>query len=130
MEVIVSSPRQKELTADYIRVLEEHLQELKNGKVDRAKEIRDFAAMLYVHPVHLSNTIKETTGRSTCDWYEDGLLRVSKELLLETSLSIGDIAIRLTYDPSNFTKFFKAFTGITPKVFRQMQLKESEAVTI
>jgi AraC family transcriptional regulator of adaptative response / methylphosphotriester-DNA alkyltransferase methyltransferase len=41
--------------------------------------------------------------------------------LLTTNLSIAQIAGRLTYDPSNFTKFFKQYTGTTPKQFRNSQ---------
>jgi AraC-like DNA-binding protein len=74
--------------------------------------------MMHVHPVHLSNTIKEVTGQSTCSFYENRLLEVSKELLLTTPMSISQIARQLTYDPSNFTKFFKQYAGITPKQFR------------
>ena len=121
-ETAVISSRKKEITHEYITRLDEHIQQLKDGKAERALEIRDLAAMLHVHPVHLSNTIKEVTGQSTCDLYEERLLRISKELLLSTKKPIAQIARQLTYDPSNFTKFFKAFTGITPKKFREQQL--------
>jgi AraC family transcriptional regulator, regulatory protein of adaptative response / methylphosphotriester-DNA alkyltransferase methyltransferase len=114
-----SSLRQKEITTDYIKLLDEHMQDLKAGTVTRAFEIRDLAAKLHVHPVHLSNTIKEVTGQSTCDHYENRLVTVAKELLATTNLSIGAIALQMTYDPSNFTKFFKHFTGLTPKQYRQ-----------
>lgn len=114
----VISSRKKEITNDYITRLDEHIQELKEGKAERALEIRNFAAMLHVHPVHLSNTIKEVTGQSTCALYEERLVRISKELLLATNMPVAQIARQLTYDPSNFTKFFKHFTGITPKKFR------------
>jgi AraC family transcriptional regulator, regulatory protein of adaptative response / methylphosphotriester-DNA alkyltransferase methyltransferase len=117
----VISLRKKEITHEYIIRLDEHIQELKEGKAERALEIRDLAAMLHLHPVHLSNTIKEVTGQSTCDLYEERLLRISKELLLNSTMSIAQIARQLTYDPSNFTKFFKAFAGITPKKFREQQ---------
>ena len=44
--------------------------------------------------------------------------------MLETSnASIGSIAALLTYDPSNFTKFFKRFTNTTPKQYREAFLK-------
>ena len=102
----------------YLAELNKHIADLKQGKATRVFEIREFAAMLYVHPIHLSNTVKEVSGKSTCDWYEESLLRISKELLLETNLPIAAIARQLTYDPSNFTKFFKHFTGVTPKQFR------------
>ena len=115
---VTLSYRKREIVAQYIAELDKHIDDLKAGKVDRAKEIRDFAAILHIHPNHLSNTVKEVTGQSTCYLYENRLLAVSKELLLSTDMSIASIAIQLTYDPSNFTKFFKAFTGITPKEFR------------
>lgn len=112
--------RQKEIVKQYIAELDKHIGQLKLGNVSRALEIREFAALLHMHPVHLSNTIKEVTGRSSCDLYEERLLNVSKELLLETDLPISTIAIQLTYDPSNFTKFFKQYEGITPKKFREL----------
>lgn len=113
-----SSSRQKEIVQQYVQALDTHVAELRQGKATRAKEIRDFAAGLFIHPVHLSNTIKEVTGQSACDLYEQRLLAAAKEMLLDTSMPVADIARQLTYDPSNFTKFFKAYTGTTPKKFR------------
>lgn len=112
------SSRKKEIAADYLSRLDEHIQQLKEGKAERALEIRDLAAMLHVHPVHLSHTIKEVTGQSTCSLYEERLVRIAKELLLTTNLPVAQIARQMTYDPSNFTKFFKHYTGTTPKKFR------------
>lgn len=113
------SVRQKELFQHYLSELNKHISDLKKANATRAFEIRDFAALMHVHPVHLSNTIKEVSGKSTCDWYEEKLVTISKELLLETNLTIAAIARQLTYDPSNFTKFFKHYTGMTPKQFRK-----------
>jgi AraC family transcriptional regulator, regulatory protein of adaptative response / methylphosphotriester-DNA alkyltransferase methyltransferase len=116
------SSRKKQIAKQYLQELDKHIQSLKNGEEDKALEIKDFAAMLHIHPIHLSNTIKEVTGESTCDHYENRLLKIAKELLVETDLSIATIARQLTYDPSNFTKFFKTYTGTTPKKFRDAQL--------
>lgn len=113
------STRKKEIVDQYLAELDKHMIELKAGDIERAKEIREFAAILHIHPVHLSHTIKEVTGKSSCDHYEERLVALSKELLATTTLPISHIAIQLTYDPSNFTKFFKHFTGITPKKFRE-----------
>jgi len=114
-----SSYRQKEIVQDYIRELDSHIASLEAGTETRALEIRDFASRLHIHPVHLSNTVKRVTGRSTCDLYEERLLRISKKLLLQPNTTIASVAERLTYDPSNFTKFFKHYTGMTPKEFRK-----------
>jgi len=116
--VPVISIRKKEIVQQYLTMLDKHILELKEGKANEALEIKHFAEMMHVHPVHLSNTIKEVTGQSTCSFYENRLLEVSKELLLTTPMSISQIARQLTYDPSNFTKFFKQYAGITPKQFR------------
>jgi YesN/AraC family two-component response regulator len=122
MPATTVSFRQQELVNQYLQLLDQHLQELKEGKAGRSLEIRNFAAKLHVPPVHLSNTVKEVTGRSTCNVYEEKLVAIAKELLLSTSFSIGQIAMQLTYDPSNFTKFFKQYTGLTPKQFRNANI--------
>ncbi len=112
------SLRQKEIVAAYIQNLDNYVAALKQGTEDRVLEIAEFAEMMHIHPVHLSNTVKEVTGRSSCSLFEERLVKVSKEMLLESRASIKEIAIQLTYDPSNFTKFFKHFVGMTPKQFR------------
>jgi AraC-like DNA-binding protein len=40
-------------------------------------------------------------------------------MLEENQMSINSIASLLTYDSSNFTKFFKRFTTTTPKQYRE-----------
>ncbi|TCJ13157.1 AraC family transcriptional regulator [Flaviaesturariibacter flavus] len=124
MDIRTAAPglRPQALTRQYLQALDQHMGELRAGDAQHALEIRDFAALLHVHPTHLSNTIKEVTGRSTCAHYEERLLALAKELLADTARSIGDVARQLTYDPSNFTKFFKAFAGMTPKEWRKRTL--------
>ena len=112
------SLRQKEIVTDYIQKLDNYVAALKQGTEDRVLEIAEFADMLHIHPTHLSNTVKEVTGRSSCSLFEERLVKVSKEMLLESRASIKEIAIQLTYESSNFTKFFKHFVGMTPKQFR------------
>ena len=114
----VISARKKEIVREYLAELDKHIGDLKTGTADFAFEIRTFAEILHIHPVHLSNTVKEVTGRSTCDHFEERLLHLAKEMLLTTTLPVAQIARQMTYDPSNFTKFFKHFTGTTPKKFR------------
>ena len=118
-ETLTFSHRKKEIVQQYISELDKYIAQLKNGETNKVMEVREFAQLLHIHPSHLSNTIKEVTGQSTCSFFEERLVTVSKELLLTTNLSISQIAAQLTYDPSNFTKFFKHYTGITPKKFRE-----------
>jgi AraC-like DNA-binding protein len=110
--------RPKEITEAFLAELDKHLEELKSGKAASTFGVGDIAALLHIHPTHLSNTIRVELKQSPCDIYEEKLMGIAKELILTTDLSIAEIARQLTFDPSNFSKFFKHFEGITPKQFR------------
>jgi len=127
--------RQQEITAQFLDELDIHLADLMEGRTMEMFEIRDIAASMHIHPTHLSNTIKLTTGKAPCYFYEEKILGIAKRLLENRELSIQHIAMSMTYDPSNFTKFFKRFTGQTPKQYREEFLaasttQKTETVTI
>ena len=119
MQITSTSIRQKQIVAAYEKALDQHMQELRLGKAERTLEIADFANQLNIHPTHLSNTLNQALAQSPCDIYENKLLALAKELLADENKSIKEIAMQLCYDPSNFTKFFKAYEGQTPKQYRQ-----------
>lgn len=114
--------RSKEITEAFLKVLDQHMADLKSGKAASMFEVKDIASQLHIHPTHLSNTIQEELKRSPCDIYEERLMHIAKELILTTDLSIAEIARHLTFDPSNFSKFFKHFAGTTPKKFREAKV--------
>jgi YesN/AraC family two-component response regulator len=111
--------RKEEIYRDFLRLIDEHLVDITSGRAEEMSELRDFAAALFIHPTHLSNVIKEHTGYHPCYFYEQKLLKKAKELLLDNKHSVADVAAILTYDPSNFTKWFKSFEGVTPSQFRR-----------
>ena len=112
---VSSSVRQREIVSNYLVELDKHIADLKSGKAENTFEIKDLAELLHIHPTHLSNTISQVLGQSPCDLYEQRLVSLAKDLLLTTTKPISEIARQMDYDPSNFTKFFKHFEGITPK---------------
>jgi AraC-like DNA-binding protein len=114
--------RQHEITADYLKAIDKHLDDVLNNRVLDMYEIRDFADEMHIHPTHLSNTIKLTTGKHPCFFFEEKIMEVAKAMLKDNTVSVAEIASRLTFDPSNFTKFFKRFEGGTPKQFREQWL--------
>ena len=126
--------RQHEIAADYLRELDKHLEDVVSGRVTEMFEVRDFAELIHVHPTHLSNTIKSATGHSPCFFFEERLMEISKSLLQNLNMPIAEVARTLTYDPSNFTKFFKHFSGQTPKQYREAHFsalaQKKETVTI
>ncbi len=116
------SVRQQEIIDLYLSELEKHMTDLRNGRAESTLEIKDLAELLHIHPRHLSNTIHEVIGRSPCDIYEGKLMGLARELLLDRNAAIADVARQLSFDPSNFTKFFKRYEGVTPKAFREAAL--------
>ncbi|GAB4330327.1 MAG: hypothetical protein OHK0038_04600 [Flammeovirgaceae bacterium] len=118
--------RQNEIIEAYLAELDKHLQELKEGKAEKTFEIQDIADLIHIHPTHLSNTIHQVLGKSPCDIYEEKLVAIAKELILASNRPIAHIAEQLTFDPSNFTKFFKRFVGTTPKKFRDNYFNHSK----
>lgn len=103
------------------------MEEFKSGTIEKAFEVADFARLLFITPNHFSDTIKDVLGKSPCAIYEEKLIEISKQLITDTDKSISEIARNLDYDPSNFTKFFKRFTKLTPTEFRKLQ-KENRII--
>lgn len=124
MSAIVNSLRRpSSIVSGYFKLLDKHMKDLETGNADRTLDINDFARLLFIHPTHLSNTINQVLKKSPCDIYEEKLLSLAKRMILSSDLPIAEIARRLTYDPSNFGKFFKRYVGITPIQFRQANKK-------
>ena len=110
--------RKEEITASFIQHIDAHLNDIVCGNTIEMCEIRDIAKLMFIHPTHLSNTIKVVTGQAPCYFFEMKIMDHAKKMLADPNLTIAHIALTLTFDPSNFTKFFKRFEGITPKQYR------------
>ncbi len=84
------------------------------------RSVTYFAKQLYVHPNHLNSIVKKETGHTAQDLIFGRVIHFSKMLLLQTDLSIKEIAERLSFtDSSHFSTFFKKRTNLSPSQFRQ-----------
>lgn len=88
--------------------------------------VNDYAEKLAITPNHLTQLVKEITGKTTIDIiYEKKIVEI-KRLLLHTNLTINEISEKLNFeDQSYFTKYFKKKTGLSPKIFRQKSMKST-----
>ena len=112
--------RQEEIKAAFFKLVDQHMDDLQHGRAERRYSASDFARLLFIHPRHLTDTIKLTTGKSPCDVMEERFMTEAHRMLRETTLSISDIGGKLGWnDPSNFTKFFRNMSGITPMQYRK-----------
>ncbi|MDE5808054.1 MAG: helix-turn-helix domain-containing protein [Muribaculaceae bacterium] len=78
-----------------------------------------YASKLEITPKHLSRTIKAQTGFTAVEWIERFVILEAKVLLKSTNLTIQQIADELNFpSQSFFGKYFKKYSGKSPKEFR------------
>ena len=112
--------RKDEITTGFLELVDIHIDNLMQGVAPKRFHAADFAGKLFIHPRHLTNTIKLTLNTSPCDIMEERILAEARRLLQETTLSIAEIGAHFAYhEPTNFTKFFKSMTGVTPFQYRK-----------
>lgn len=93
------------------RLLEQNHTNTRDAKV-YASDI----AISYKHLNDVCKQIVQTTAKAFIDNY---VVLEAKRMLVSTSLSVKEIAFTLGFDdPTNFLKYFKKHTGLTPVDFR------------
>lgn len=113
--------RSTEITKNYFQFLDKHIVDVISGNTSDFMEINQIASALFLSHKHLTATVQKETGHHPCHFYDLKIVDKAKALLADTDLSIAEIAKKLTYDPSNFGKFFKKFTGQTAGEYRKEQ---------
>ena len=78
-----------------------------------------YANLLSVSPNHLTQTVRQFTGKTSIQVIKLKQILEIKRLLLHTNLNISEIATQLNFeDQSYFSKFFKRETQLTPLEYR------------
>ncbi|HEX9513154.1 MAG TPA: helix-turn-helix domain-containing protein [Puia sp.] len=94
-------------------------QQVTAGATDADRSVSFFAGELSVHPSYLNAVVKRVTGESTLTLVHERILGEAKTLLLQSALTVKEIAYRLAFrEPTHFGTFFKKYTGQTPAQFR------------
>ncbi|MFZ4928161.1 helix-turn-helix domain-containing protein [Chryseobacterium sp. Mn2064] len=110
--------RSEEITHQYFDFLDKHIQDVISGSIPEFMEVNEIAGELAISHKHLTDTVKKETGRHPCHFYDEKIIQEVKKMLASSDESVAEIARLFTYDPSNFSKFFKKITGITPGEYR------------
>ena len=83
------------------------------------RTVQYYADALFVSPKHLTETIKDVTGRTAGEWIDDAVILEAKVLLRNNDISIANVAADIHFpDQSTFGKYFKKHTGMSPSDFR------------
>lgn len=81
--------------------------------------LSNYAALLAVTPNHLTQTVRQLTGKTSSQMIVQKQILEIKRLLIHTSLNISQIAAQLNFeDQSYFSKFFKRETKVSPLEYR------------
>lgn len=83
------------------------------------RDMEFYAGELCLSAKHVNLAVKKVTGDNAMKWIERYTVLKAKSLLRTTSLSINEIADSLNFpSSSDFGKYFKKFTGCSPRAFR------------
>ncbi|WP_121809264.1 helix-turn-helix domain-containing protein [Mucilaginibacter kameinonensis] len=87
-------------------------------------DVAGYAEQLNLTPGHLTDVIKQQSGKTAITHIHDRLIVEAKRRLLHTGLSVKQIADELGFeDSAYFNRFFKRLTSTTPIAYR-MQIRE------
>ncbi len=83
------------------------------------KTVHEYADLLAVSPNHLHKSVKKATGKSAHNLLDEMRILEAKVLLHQTELTIAEIAFKIgDFAPTDFSRFFKKHTNLTPKQYR------------
>lgn len=100
-------------------LLQKFIQLVNNYYIEK-RTIEAYAELLFITPNHLSQTLKEASGKNALSFINERVLSEAKSLIQFTNFDISEIAYQLNFsDPANFGKFFKKHTEHTPLEFRK-----------
>lgn len=102
----------RQLPCEIIEFIDAHLYE--------SITIEEIAKNSYYNPAYLSRVFKESYGMSIKDYISEKRISRAISLLLETSLSVSEIALQVGYTNKNqFYKNFESIVGKSPSDVRK-----------
>ena len=94
-------------------------QNLVEEKVTTTNKVKDYAQMLGVSTKTLNNICRAIVNKTAKEFIDDICTNQIKRLLINTSLSIKEIAYATGFEETtNFYKYFKRQINLTPEQFR------------
>lgn len=80
-----------------------------------------FAQKANLSPNYFGDLVKHFTGESPIEHIQEFVLKLAKDKLKNTALTVSEISYSLGFDyPNYFARFFRKKTGMSPKVFKSI----------
>ncbi|MDQ0256426.1 YesN/AraC family two-component response regulator [Evansella vedderi] len=94
-----------------------------NENVSETHTLTSVAEKFDLNASYLSRLFKQSTGKSFLQYLSSLKIRFAKKLLIETNLSVGEIAEKVGYTERTFGRVFKNLTNSTPTNYRMKHQK-------
>lgn len=86
---------------------------------NKLHDVASYADILNITPGHLTELVKQQSGKTAISHIHNRLTVEAKRRLLHTDLSVKQIADELGFvDAAYFNRFFKRLTNATPSAYR------------
>lgn len=109
--ILLSNSVKHDLVAQFHQLISVHYIE--------KRRVSEYAHLLSRSENYLSRTIKSVTGKNALSFINARIVQEAKSLIRYTDLTFTEITFRLNFsDTSNFSKFFKKMTGLSPTEYR------------
>tara|TARA_R110002124_G_scaffold57700_8_gene161441 strand:- start:1086 stop:1949 length:864 start_codon:yes stop_codon:yes gene_type:complete len=83
------------------------------------RNVKDYADWLHISPKHLNHVVREVTLNTAKTFIDQYVILEIKRSILSTDNSLKEVAFSTGFEEvTNFTKFFKKHTGLSPKEFK------------
>lgn len=115
-----NASKQHRIVKQFEQIVEKHLYQLTQGDIERQLSISEIAERININATYLGEVLKKATGKTPKEILSDRIILEARSLLNNTDMAINEVAYLLQFqDPSNFTKFFKLKTGVSPSKYRK-----------
>lgn len=112
---------ERDIIVKFERLLDDYF-EGDNPQESGLPTVRYFAEKVFLSPNYFGDLISRQTGMTVSEHIQNKLVDRAKELLLSTSLPMGEIAYRLGFQyPQHMSRMFKRVVGCTPNRFRKAE---------
>lgn len=112
----------KDKTSRQFRTLSDKIASIVRAEYDCDLSLETIADRLHYNPNYLSSIFKKEYGTTFSDYLMGYRQDMAKKWLIETDMTIKDIAERLQYhNPQNFIRSFRKKEGVTPGTYRKLK---------
>lgn len=95
---------------------------LLNSEDKVINHVAHYAIKLNTTPQNLNAVCKKNANLTASELLAEYIIKEAKRLLFYTTCSVSEVAFELGFsDKSNFSKYFKRYTGITPTEFKRQE---------